>query len=219
MSTDKNIVSLTEFRSERAPRQIAQVEAYWEDLRGGHLMPSRADINPTGIADALSHAFVLERIAPGLARMRVAGTHLNDLMGMEVRGMPISTMLMPDARAAFSEALEAVFSEPAILRLGLESPGGFDRDALEAEMIILPLKSDLGDVTRAIGCLVSDGKIGRVPRRFSIARQNRRTLIGYADPVAAEQVQAAEEQEPFAPAPRPDPGKPFLRLVEDDETL
>ncbi len=217
MSTEKNIVSLNAFRSEKAPRQIAQVEAYWDALRGNRLMPSRSDINPSGIADALSNAFVLERIAPGLARMRVAGTRLNDLMGMEVRGMPISTLLEPDARVAFSEALEAVFAEPAVVRLGLESKGGYGRDQIDAEMIILPLKSDLGDVTRAIGCQVYEGEIGRSPRRFTIARQNRRTLVGYSEPADVPMQEAAEEQEDFVPAPTPERGTPYLRLVPNTE--
>jgi hypothetical protein len=33
---------------------------------------------------------------------------------------------------------------------------------------MLPLRSDLGDVSRALGCLVTHGPVGRSPRRFEI---------------------------------------------------
>ena len=56
-------------------------------------MPRRAEIDPRGIENALEYAFILERIAPGMARIRLAGIHLSDLMGMEVRGMPLTSFI------------------------------------------------------------------------------------------------------------------------------
>ena len=35
-------------------------------------------------------------------------------------------------------------------------------------MLLLPLRSDLGDVTRALGCLIAEGEIGQGPRRFDL---------------------------------------------------
>ena len=113
-------------RSAPAPRGagsslIAQVEAYWSDQRKDALVPTRADINPRGIEAALPNAFVLERVAPGIARFRLAGGHLCDLMGMDVRGMPITTMMDVDARVALVTPLEAVFKKPAISKISLLS--------------------------------------------------------------------------------------------------
>ncbi|MEM9129958.1 MAG: hypothetical protein AAGA97_09595, partial [Pseudomonadota bacterium] len=39
---------------------------------------------------------------------------------------------------------------------------------LQGTMVILPLRSDLGDISRALGCLVTSGEIGEGPRRFKI---------------------------------------------------
>ena len=61
-------------------------------------MPLRSEIDPRGLKGALEYCFVLERIAPGLARLRVAGSHLGDLMGMEVRGMPITAFYDENGR-------------------------------------------------------------------------------------------------------------------------
>ena len=62
--------------------------------------------------------------------------------------------------------LEEVFETPATCTLTLSdsAPG---MPALEARMILLPLKSDLGDVSRSWVALWP-GRIGRSPRRFDV---------------------------------------------------
>ncbi|MEL6992372.1 MAG: PAS domain-containing protein, partial [Pseudomonadota bacterium] len=47
--------------------------AYWNALRVNLDVPRRCDVDPRGIAGILSRTFILERVAPGLARFRVAG--------------------------------------------------------------------------------------------------------------------------------------------------
>ena len=64
-----------------AQRALDLVEAYWTALRGARLVPSRSEVDPRGIEAALDRAFVAERIAPGVARLRLAGAHLADLNG------------------------------------------------------------------------------------------------------------------------------------------
>lgn len=152
-----NVVSLTPLRSAQIFSAIKSVEAYWEGLRNGRPVPSRAEIDPRGMQDALEYAFILERIAPGVARFRLAGMHLTDLMGMEVRGMPLSAMLVPEARARMSEVLEAVCETPQVTTVTLKSDHRIGRAALDAQLLLCPLKSDLGDVNRILGCLQSAG--------------------------------------------------------------
>lgn len=176
-----SLVSLNERRRARRHPALVQVEGYWDSLRGDRLVPERSEVDPRGLAGALEHAFVLERIAPGLARFRVAGMHLSDLMGLEVRGMPISAVFSPDSRPKLATALEAMFQEPAQIRMQLRGEEGIGRKALGGELLILPLRSDGGDVTRALGCVVMDGKIGRQPRRLQITQMEHKTLVGYAN--------------------------------------
>ncbi len=61
---------------------------------------------------ALEFTFVLERIAPGICRFRVAGRHLCELMGLDVAGMPISAMFTVDARVQIGQIVENVCAEP-----------------------------------------------------------------------------------------------------------
>jgi len=195
----------------------AQVEAYWEALRGDRLAPLRSEVDPRGIDQALEHAFILERIAPGVARFRLAGMHLNDLMGMEVRGMPMTTFFCPDARRSVSDCLEHVFEEPAKARFLLQ---GEHRTDLRAEMILLPLRSDLGDTSRALGCMVSEGALRKPPHRFELVSSDVASLPCQkgADPVNAAAAPGFAEARSAYGAGRPPRSRGHLRLVHTRDT-
>lgn len=199
---------------------LAKIEAYWSDLRRGRLVPSRAEIDPRGLEGVLGHAFILERLTTGLARLRIAGSHTTELLGMEARGMPLSAIFGAASREALADALQAVFDEPATLRFSVLSPSGFGRAEVTGNMVLLPLRSDLGDITRVLGGVSLKGPFGRTPRRLEIAGQSRRSLIGYAAPPGETTGLSGSFTPPNAPAP---PGKPrtrsdHLRLVVVNET-
>lgn len=190
--------------------------AYWQQMRRGADVPRRSDIDPRGIEALLPNAFIAERIAPGLARLRIAGSHLTDLMGMEVRGMPVSAFFAPDGRDALAHHLVRVFDQPAMMRLALSSPGRPAAPGLTGEMVMLPLRSDLGDISRALGCLVTAGDLGRGPRRFQITQADITALeetpmIGAAPHLVPTTGRDTEADRP----PAPHRGKrPYLRLVK-----
>lgn len=207
------VVKLSDRRAAESISRLAPIERHWETARAGRLVPNRSDIDPREMSGVLENAFILERLATGLARFRLAGSHVNELVGLEVRGMPLSSIFTPDGRKVLSDALQAVFDEPATVRLLIESPAEFGRPEINGEMILLPLRSDLGDVTRVLGGLVMHGDAGRRPRRLSIAGQTRQTLTGYAQPAAP----VREGQRRVTPT-RVAPGEPtpHLRLVVDN---
>ncbi len=170
------IVAMDRFDSGRSLSPIRQAEAYWTALLTGDSVPMRAQIDPRGLESILEYTFILERIAPGLARFRLAGSHLNKLAGMEVRGMPLTAFFEAEAREQVTDTLEQVFGGPAIAELGLMSTGALGRLRLEARMILLPLKSDLGDISRVLGVMVSDGPTGPTPRRFGVRDRKLRPV-------------------------------------------
>jgi hypothetical protein len=214
---------------------LHRVRAYWDGLRGTDLIPRRRLIEPHGLRDALAHVFLIERIAPGQARFRLAGTHLTQVMGMEVRGMPLSAILVPASRDGARALIEAVFAGPSVVELALESDRGLGRPALQGRMILLPVGDDDENCDRALGCLVTEGDIGRGPRRFAITRQRTETVLPRPPVPTARQAPAfAEDQRAFTtpanPAPafsatdpipagvQPPPrGKPQLRIVRNDD--
>lgn len=219
-NTMNNVISLSRAASGPLFPMVSTVEAYWNALRRGRSAPFRSDIDPRGIERALEYTFMLERIAPGIARIRFAGSHLSDLMGMEVRGMPLSALFAAGSRTAITRRLEQVFSTPATADMTLRCGGRFGVSPLNARMLILPLQSAEGQIDRAMGCLVSNGRIPGGACRFDIIDTRTTTL----PPHSAENRQPcrafAEVQAPFvlqgaAPvSKRPNATRPALRLVK-----
>lgn len=193
---------------------LAEVRAYWDGLRDGRLVPLRADIDPRGIEGALPASFILERVAPGQARFRVAGQDLTRLVATDVRGMPIGVLFTPAARDAAGAALEAMFAGPEAVELDLQAETGFGRPRLGGRMVLLPLRSDLGCISRALGCLVTTGQTGRAPRRFDLSGVTRQALTGRgAGRSALSEALEMAGMTGLAQAPRPFTGTPGPRLT------
>ena len=112
-----------------------------------------------------------------------------------------------------------MFSGPETLRLTLTGERGIGRPPLVARMLILPLKSDLGDVTRALGCMAAEGEIGRSPRRLVIREVERLDTLSGTRVIGT----GAPEPEGERPGPvggsvlRPVPGAPYLSVVQGAE--
>lgn len=229
--TGTEVVSMMDLEKQKRLAPLRLLETYWRGLadESGEI-PLRSQIDPRGIESALEYAFLAERIAPSHAKLRVSGTHLNDLMGMETSGMPLSTLFTPDARDALGDAVSRVFSEGAIVHMKLEAEEGLGKASLDARMILLPLRSDMGDLTRMIGALATTGRIGRTPRRFTIAETEFRPAFGGGRTAAATYRQderpapeLSEAPAPFQadpsrqPPDRPSRKPPHLRLIVDND--
>lgn len=187
---------------------LQSLEAYWQTLRNAQRIPSRNDIEPRQIDQALPHAFILQRVAPGVARMRVAGQQLHELLKMDARGMPISTLILPEAREEIAKLIEDAFTTPAIVALPLISPSSLMRAELTATMLLLPLRDAKGETSRILGALVTDDAPGNRPRRFQIhpGKAIRNEPLQPRLATVQGLVHTKEEK-------RPDAVRPALRLV------
>ncbi len=219
---DEQVIELTRYRGAGVRPVLAQVEAYWEQVRGQRLVPNRVDIDPSGLEGNLKHLFILERIAKGLARFRIAGSHMTELMGLEVRGMPLSATFQPEARESLSGAVQSVFDDPAVVRLELNAEKGFGRAEIRGDMILMPLRSDLGEISRILGAVVMAGEIGRTPRRLGITGRFHRGLTGYAGNSVTPNTGKSElderglETHRTSKIKRTDSAPDYLKLVADN---
>ena len=202
--------------NDRQGEHMRAFRAYWNSMRKGHDMPRRSDIDPRRIEPLLSNAFIAERIAPGVTRLRIAGMHLSDIMGMEVRGMPLSSFIAPADRDKFALELVDVFDRPAALRLDLRSKAGVGRPELTGTLIMLPLRSDLGDVSRALGCLISHGQIGRASRRFDIVNSHVEPLVAGIEANGMRALPGGLDKAPGAMSEKPThrSARDYLRVIK-----
>lgn len=203
-------------------RALQQVRAYWEGLRGpGGTIPARSAVDPRGLAPALDQVFVAERIGTGLIRLRIAGMGLTDLAGLDMKGLPLSTIFLPEARLRLAQVIERVFTLPVAAEFHLEAERTIGRPALEGRLLLLPLTSAHDARDLVLGCLSTQGQIGRAPRRFDIARViEERLILQQAERPAPTEVPAqtpapvpAFAEAPALPPTQPVRGRPHLRLV------
>lgn len=206
------------------PPGFAQLLAYWDALRPSDgALPRRADIDPRGIADLLDRVVLAERIARGQLRIRLAGMAVCDLLGMDLRGMPLSALFVGDSRLMLADRLESVLAGPSIARLSLEAERAVLRPPMRAAMLALPLAGEDGSANRILALLHTERDPGRAPRRLvltgsvltavdGVPPASRSAAPGLILPEATLPVEAAEEPAPFAPQLAG--GKPHLRLVK-----
>lgn len=152
------------------PTACAELEKYWMSLPRTRGVPHRKDIDPVAMAGLLEDSFILERVAHGVARIRVAGRSFTKLLVVEPRGLPLTAAFLPQARADMAQHLEAAFTTPAIVELPIEGPRAVGQPLLQGKILLLPLRDDHGRVSRVLGILVMSGRRGIGGRRFAISQ-------------------------------------------------
>ena len=173
---------------------------HWRALRHSNDVPKRSDIDPRVFPDALENTFIFERIAKGDFRARLAGMSLCDMMGMEVRGLSAASFMQSAERVRMENTLEQILSRPAVGELAL---AGVDiaGNTVDVNMILLPLRNDLGEVNRMIGCISYPQKPFNAPLRFSIKAQKLTPLSMLGSNSEEIAVGFSEKIEPFRVAP------------------
>jgi len=161
-----NVIALNSRDAEMAHPLITSVSRYWDSLRAGRLVPQREEIDPREIQNALSYSFILDRTRPGSVRFRLSGMHLNDVLGMEARGMPVRAVCDVPYRQRFMEHVERVFDTPSVLEVELRADRG-NEGVMRARMALLPLATYGGEINRALGIFVTDSRAINPPTRFA----------------------------------------------------
>ncbi|WP_165767723.1 PAS domain-containing protein [Marivivens niveibacter] len=154
---------------------IADIEAYWNDMRGLGGLPNRATFDPARLDVALPYSFILERVTKGAARFRVSGQKVNEMMLMETRGMPLSCFFHNDSRAELAQIINDCFDGPAIKRLTLFANRG-PAAKIHGKMILLPLAGHNGLPTRVMGAMITDTPPYVRSPKFHIADHRAQTV-------------------------------------------
>ncbi|NYS26184.1 PAS domain-containing protein [Rhodobacteraceae bacterium 2376] len=147
--------------------QVTCVLRNWATLKGDRLAPRRSEIDPRPIASALSQTFIAALVAPRVARMRIAGTGLHDLMGMDVRGMPLTVFFNGHAREEVMRACTHVTQGGHVL-LPVCTEKAVGQPPMDGLLALLPLSSDGSRIDLVLGILETSGQIGTAPRRFQL---------------------------------------------------
>ncbi|GAA0292696.1 PAS domain-containing protein [Rhodovulum strictum] len=164
------VIALAGYRAGGGLSALDEIESYWRrQVEANGYIPSRAELDPRGFSRALSNCFVAEAITPRHLRLRLTGQHLSDVMGMDMRGMPLSALILPDSRPHLEQLIsESLAGMTRPVRISLFAPPRFGQPALYGGMVLLPLRDEAGAPRRMLGAFATVGKPGRAPRRFRI---------------------------------------------------
>lgn len=143
---------LPDFSRKRALAALpgpAQLRAYWEGLRTGGAIPQRLQLDPRGLDGILDRVFLAEGIAPGLVQVRIAGSALAEMAGMDLRGLPLSCLFAAEGRPVLADALGRVLAGDVLAELDLGSDRG-RTGLVVARLLLLPL-ADAGNRRLVLG--------------------------------------------------------------------
>ncbi|MCF6305420.1 MAG: PAS domain-containing protein [Rhodobacteraceae bacterium] len=197
---------------------------HWEGLRTDNEVPFRSQIDPRQFPELLENIFILENSAPEQYRIRHTGMMLCEMMGFEVRGQLASAMMQNLYREKMALLLGQVLTRPGIAEITLVAQDLHD-NVVSLKMLLLPLRSDFGDVNRILGCISTPVVPYVAPLRFGIAGQKLTAvdtsdlrLQGFAENQAAFGTDGIHA---ITNNPNPDNEKPrkrgHLRLVSDKD--
>lgn len=192
------------------------VARYWDTLRGARAAPARSELDPRALSQALEFIFIAEFVAPQVARIRIAGQHIEALLGMEPRGMPLGVLFDLGARNELGTALQLV-AQGARASLPLRADGGFGKPGLDGLLLLMPLTDGLGQISRILGVLETHGPIGRTPRRFRLGADRMRAAP--AAPSIESSVEPAPAPSFAAPRLVPAGARPQLRVVQGGRSV
>jgi hypothetical protein len=172
------------------------LHSYWNDLRDGRDAPFRSEIDPRRIRGALETMFILETTAEAGLRFRLAGTRLCELAGRELRGRPAEDLMIFGHERELTLAARRTLEEPSVgvMRVRAEhqdAPGG---ESWAGELLLLPMRSELGDMSRILGAV----NLMEPPRNASPGPSNLRLRCLGARMLPIE----IDPDRAFAPEPR-----------------
>lgn len=218
------IRQFTGLRMTRRSPLLEETWRYWTSLRDGQDVPQRTALDPKAMSRILGHAMILDQVRHGTVRIRLGGNVMHQVLGMDVRGLPIRALFDLADRTRAVDLIEQVFDTPSTLELDLISEGA--EGLVTGRMLVLPLLDAAGAVTKALTVMVTDRVVMDAPRRFAVTNATARPLTGDTSPGTSDAPQRratdhrlpveimagmAEDPAPFEAKPSP---VPWLRVVK-----
>lgn len=114
----------------------------WKTWRGPHLLPHRRDMDLVSIARLMPQLVLLEAFSPQRMIFRLAGTGIESIAGLRLRGRNHIAMAQPDQRAARSHLLWGAVTQPCGLLAIHTFPHPDSGRLHQIETFVLPILPD-----------------------------------------------------------------------------
>jgi hypothetical protein len=129
-----------------APAPIAALYEWWERQRGIRPMPRRSELDPAILIRTLPDIVIIDvasgdRLGAHVFTYRLAGTRVDDRLGLNLKGRTVDTSLFGDAASSIQGQYETAVMErrPILCRHHAVVDG---RRYVEYERLVAPLSSE-----------------------------------------------------------------------------
>lgn len=153
---------------------FVEVEAYWQALLERDGLPKRANLDPRGMRNALTKAFILDGSDPDVFRFRIVGSDISALHNGALHGRFLTDLIVKENQSVVMSIARDVVDLPAKATLDFSSRSQTGSE-FGLRMGLFPLADADGRNTRLLGCLDFDGptrteQSGRLVLRGSMLR-------------------------------------------------
>lgn len=124
--------------------------AYWDKVRADRITPRRFEIEPSKIGALLPSTFILERIDAETFRFRLAGTHVCEMFGTELRGTNFLDGWSSADRVSLVRHFTAMVKQGAVETVHMEA-APTARGSSPFEVVLLPLRHSGEQIDRILG--------------------------------------------------------------------
>jgi hypothetical protein len=125
--------------------QLYDFYRYWDRLRDGQTVPSRAELDPLEFPSALGYVSLFDVVEGGERfRYRLGSGNLLEVLGEEMTGRYLDQMPSESFREILADALQTVVDSCWPLVIEGEIASGADR--WHAEGLFVPLSTDRGRI-------------------------------------------------------------------------
>jgi hypothetical protein len=134
----------------RDPR-LRSLFDYWNGLRGGRIVPLRADFDPTAIPQLLPFVFMYGTSPEGGYVIRLVGEEVVQFVGRNATGHPAGTIMPPRSAEIIVKILDTVTAERAPKFRAGKAHWLAVKSYRDYEACFLPLSSD-GESVNIVLC-------------------------------------------------------------------
>lgn len=148
---------------------------YWNALRRTRRAPLRGEVDPAALRSFLPTVVILERMAPGHAVFRLAGTAICAALGRELRDHNFHSLWLATQRGALMGLIDRALyeAEPALIQF---QASALDRRGYSGELLLLPLADRNGRLTRLLGTAGLEEPLASLGSRKLVRFEARRLL-------------------------------------------
>ena len=136
-------------------RSHNRLRAYWEALKGAHVLPREADVNPDMLADIWDSCFLvsIDAVTQRVGyRYSYMGPDLLEAYGDDTSSYAIANRLLATDQAPMLHHFnEAVFSKKPVVDASEFVNSQYV--PIRYRSCIVPLGTEVGEVTHLLGCM------------------------------------------------------------------